>query len=98
MRTVLVEIRKPLDGRTYVGIRDSYIREAKRLGVPLEIRIPLGVAVVSPEDWLAKAKPAKMYRKYPQPMTMYYGHVPIKIPVSEVVSLQSQKIKQSSLL
>lgn len=76
---VTITIYKPVYG-TFVYIRDSYIKEAKRKNVPLHIIIP-GIAdsIISVSDWLKDAKILFKEFKIPgHPMKLYGNHVPIR--------------------
>lgn len=73
-----VNILKPIHG-TYVSISANKLREAIQNGQDLLIRIPQGEALVDPKDWIRNAdKVEKRVMKYKNnPLTLYYGYVPI---------------------
>ena len=73
--TIKVEIRKPLYG-TFCYIRDVYISRAKKEGKMLEITIPQGTMIVSPEEWMEGAKRMEKVFKIPnKPMVLYGNNV-----------------------
>lgn len=94
---ITIEIKKPLYG-SFVYIRGDLLEAAARNRCAVEVRIPIGSAVVDPAEWISKAKAAKNVMKkvfnYPdRPMVLYGGYVPLKIALPKV----EQKRKANTL-
>lgn len=67
-----------------VGIRSSFIEEAIKKGVGLEITTPKGTTVVDPGVWKFQSRVMKLEGYYPgNPMVMYVGWVPSVSKASE---------------
>ena len=88
---VTVVIEKPLYDN-YVNIRDIYLKQAAREGIPLRIVIPQGEALVDPREWVATGKRVEQVFKIPnKPMVLYGNFVPLKNEVKvEEASSQLQ--------
>lgn len=89
MGFVDVEIRDPMYG-TYVGIRDTYLRQAIRQGKLLRITIPDGVGIADPREWIKTGKRIeKVFLRPDEPMILYanYVQLPIEKPDTEQLSL-----------
>lgn len=89
MGFVDVEIKKPIYG-TYVGIRDTYLKQAIRQGKLLKITIPEGVGIADPREWIKTGKRIeKVFLRPDEPMILYANHVqlPVEKPDTEQLSL-----------
>ena len=72
---VKVNILKPVYGN-FVYIRNTYINEALKKGVDLEITVPNGTATVNPNEWLKGAKRLEKEFRIPgHPMILFGNHV-----------------------
>ena len=99
MRTVTIEIKKPLYGN-YVYINSTTIDRAINTGSMLEIIVPRGRAIVDPRKWKANGQVMRKVFKYPDhPMILYGGNVPIpsdskgKVITPEVKMVEDKQAK-----
>jgi len=68
-----ITIFKPLYGN-FCYIRDSYIRESKRTGKKLKIKLPNGTGIMSADEWMDGAKRIEKVFKIPEKPMVLYGN------------------------
>jgi hypothetical protein len=86
---VYVDIRKPLyDNFVYIRY-DKYIRQAIERGAMLKIRIPQGVGIADPQEWMKTGKRMeKVFKRPDEPMVLFGNRVIIIKPKTEEEELK----------
>ena len=81
---VYVDIRKPLyDNFVYIRY-DKYIRQAIDRGAKLKIRIPQGIGIHDPEEWMRTGKRMeKVFKRPDEPMVLWGNWVMFEKPKTE---------------
>jgi hypothetical protein len=86
---VFVDIRKPLfDNFVYIRY-DTIIRQAIERGAKLKIRIPEGVGIHDPKEWMKTGKRMdKVFKRPDEPMVLWGNRVVITKPKTEEEELK----------
>lgn len=86
---IKVTINKPVYGN-FVYIRNTYIAQAWKSKVMLEITVPNGTGIMDPIEWVKTGKRMeKVFKKVDEPMILYGNNV--------IIPEHQYKMSQTSL-